>query len=125
MRRKPTEATSVAALLAHDRFRRAVRDCKQAIERAYSHEIDETRWASELQRWSIRQRNAEFYAQRCKIERLPDSSLTEVFHQLRSLDADWKIACDYRAASKRAGARGKVLQTLSLKRRRGPKANKA
>jgi hypothetical protein len=118
MRRKPTKATSVAALLAQDRFRWAVRDCKQAIEMAYSHETDQTRWASEVQRWAIRRRNAEFYARRCKIERLPSSLLTEVIHQLRLLDDEWKIACQHR------GARGKVLKVPTPTRKRGPKAKK-
>jgi hypothetical protein len=120
MRGKPTEATSVAALLAQDRFRQAVRDCKQAIEMAYSHETDETRWASEVQRWAIRRRNAQFYARRCKIERLPSSLLTEVIHQLRSLDDEWKIACEHRAAS----APGKRLKVPTPTRKRGPKAKK-
>src|SRR5262245_32703441 len=69
----PAAATSVSALMAHDRFRRAARECKQLLDRAYNVEkIDEVRWTSEVQRWQIVRDDAEFYASKCKSEGLPD-----------------------------------------------------
>ena len=93
----PKEATSPAAIQACHRFWRAARDCDQAIKMAYEVKVGAAHWASVKEQWRVWRHDAERRAELCKTEGLPEPLLTaEVFHRLRSLDHQWKIACDYR-----------------------------
>jgi len=114
------KATSPAAMMACHRFWRATSDCKKAIQMAYEVKVGAAHWASVKEQWRVWRHDAERRAELCKTEGLPEPLLTaEVFHRLRSLDHQWKIACDYRNNDTKSQA------AESPRTRRSPQTEKA
>jgi hypothetical protein len=92
----PDPNTPIAALKAHDEFKQAVRECERIIQRAYSSEISQTRWAAAKQEWDIWRRDAEAHVGTCNARGYPEYGVTDALQKQRSLDDKFKIACDYR-----------------------------